>query len=227
MKLQVETQLLPRHLGIDPAPTEARYLPVFSAPEVPDTYGDYERALDLAKVCDLEKCSRIYARLSGKFIFGDLIEALFTTYNIHTERLIISTYSYSQNNVDSLRNLLEGNYVDTIDLLVSDQFYVHENKPGMLIPYTYQQLDIDNRFQLGACGTHDKLTLFKTDGGKHVVLHGSANMRSSGSMEHVMIENNKELYDFCIPGIDRLISYFKTIDKSARHSTLWNIVTNK
>ncbi|GAB2582355.1 hypothetical protein [Spirosoma areae] len=224
LKLRIETQLTPKHLGVDLAPTEARYLPVFPAPEVPDTFGDYEKALDLARAVNLNDCPRMYARLSGRFIFGDLIEALFTTYNIHTERLIISTYSYSQNNVDSLRTLLDGGFVDSIDLLVSDQFYTHENRPGKLIPYTYQELDRDNRFQLGACGTHDKLTFFKTDGGKFICMHGSANFRSSGSMEHVMIENSEALYTFVVPGIDRLIKYFKTINKSARHSNLWQTV---
>ena len=229
MRLNFDTALTPKHLGIDIAPTESRYLPVSPSVEVPDSFGDYEKALDLARDCNLNECSRIYARLSGKFIFGDLIEALFTTYNIHTERLIISTYSYSQNNVDSLRNLLEGGYVDSIDLLVSDQFYSHENHPGKLIPYTYKELDhsegpLANRFQLAACGTHDKLVFFKTDGGKHVCLHGSANFRSSGSMEHVMIEDNEAMYNFAVPGIDRVIHYFKTINKSARHSDLWNTV---
>lgn len=223
MTLNFETQLLPRHLGTDIAPTEARYLPVGDEVEVPDSFGNYERALDLAKDCDMNACPRIYARLSGKFIFGDFIEALFTTYNIHTERLIISTYSYSMENVDSLRNLLEAGYVDNIDLLVSDGFHGLERHG--IIPYTYEQLDIDNRFQLGVCGSHDKLTFFKTDGGKHICMHGSANLRSSGCMEHVMVENSKPLYNFAVPGIDKLIHNFKTINKSARHSKLWNIVT--
>jgi len=209
MKINFETKLLPRHLGIDLAPTETRYLPVPDAVEVPDSFGNYERALDLAKECNLSICPRIYARLSGKFIFGDFIEALFTTYNIHTERLIISTYSYSRENVDSLRNLLDAGYVDSIDMLVSDGFYGLERHG--IVPYTYEQLDIDNRFQLGVCGSHDKLVFFKTDGGKHICMHGSANLRSSGSMEHVMIENSQSLYDFCVPAIDRLIYNFKTI----------------
>ena len=62
--------------------------------------------------------------------------------------MIISTLSLSQNNVDSLVNLFEGNYIDSLDLIISDHFFQHEK--SALLPYIYEKLDVKNRFQLSA-----------------------------------------------------------------------------
>jgi len=38
--------------------------------------------------------------------------------------------------------------------------------------------------------------MFKTYNEQCIIMHGSANLRSSGNTEQLEIENNKELYDF-------------------------------
>lgn len=205
---------------------EARYLPVDVLPEKPDTYGFYKYAEQLAADCDLSKTNRVIARLNGSFIFGDFIEAFFKRYDIHTKRLLISTYSMSIPNVDSLANLLNDGYVDSLDLLINDGYYAHEHKPGGIIEYLLKTLDQNNRLQLAVCHTHDKLCHFVTDGGRHISMYGSANLRSSGSIEHVTIENNKDVHDFYVDSLNRVLARYQIIRKPILHSELWTALVN-
>ena len=107
--LNSPTLFAPQIEGVsaDVIQNEARYISVIVEPEKPDTYGHYQYAEELARQCDLSKTNRVIARLKGSFIMGDFIEAMFTVWNLHTTRLVISTYSMSQNNIDSLANLLK------------------------------------------------------------------------------------------------------------------------
>lgn len=103
--------------------------------------------------------------------------------------MTITTLSLSQNNIDSLHNLMEGGYIGELNLIVSVYFWAHEIH--QLIPYIYRQLDINDRFQLCVGGIHTKTTQFETMGGRKVIIHGSANLRSSGSVEQFTIEENE------------------------------------
>lgn len=53
----------------------------------------YKYAIDLVKELKIEKCSRTFAIISGKFIFGDFIESLIVENNWHVKKLTISTLS--------------------------------------------------------------------------------------------------------------------------------------
>jgi len=158
--------------------------------------------------------------IDGSFIFGDLIEALFTEKRIRAFRMDITTLSMSQENVDSLATLLLKGYVKELNLTISDYFYAHER--NSLIPYIHRELDIDNRFQLAVSGNHTKVLAAKLTNGVHLVIHGSANLRSSGNIEQIMIQDSKEIYDFITETNDRVIAKFKTINKSVRRAKLWH-----
>lgn len=181
--------------------TESRYLEPVVCHEIPDEFLFYEKARQLALSTKITKdcCQRHW--LDGSFIFGDFIEALFVENNIHTELLSIGTLGMSIENVDSLRNLMEGGYVDRLELIISAYLFSHELYG--VIPYLFQNLD-NGRFQLAVAGYHGKICLFKTDGGKHVVIHGSANLRSSSNIEHFMIQESEALYQ-CDLGVHRRI----------------------
>ena len=128
----------------------------------------------------------------------------------------------SQNNADSLNNLLEGGYVDELNLIVSDYFFSHERQG--LIPYIYEVLDKEDKFQLAVAGTHCKLTMIETHCGLKITMHGSANLRSSGNIEHICIEENNALFDFNHEIQSAIIDKYKTIKKSVRHEILWQAV---
>ena len=90
-----------------------------------------------------------------------------------------------------------------------------------LIPYIYRQLDIDNRLQLAVANVHTKTAQLETAGGKKIIAHGSANLRSSGSIEQFTIEENPELYDFYDEMFNRILERYATIRKAVWGKSLW------
>ena len=204
---------------------ETRYM----KPYLPDTFRQedilYENALTLAKHLTLEKGQMANVIVSGAFIFGDFIEAYITHHMAKVKRMTISTLSLSQENVDSLQNLLDNGYLDHLDLIISAYFYAHERHA--LVPYLYEHLDHQNRFQLSVCGSHMKTVHFETTGGKKIVIHGSANLRSSANIEQFTIEENPALFDFYEEVTRKIIDKFNTINKPIRGQPLWDTITRK
>lgn len=97
-----------------------------------------------------------------------------------------------------------------------------------LIPYLYEKLDKDNRFQLAVAAIHTKTVQMHTMGGKKIVIHGSANLRSSGNIEQFTVEINDNLYDFYQDMSDKILDKYKTIDKTAiRDKELWETLQRK
>ena len=186
----------------------------------------YKNALKLAE--DIGKIDkegqRVFAVVDGSFIFGDFIEAYLVTHNLLAKRMVISTLSMSQENVDSLKNLLTGDYLEQLDIVVSDYFYSHERHS--LIKYMYEHLDINDGFQLAVCRTHTKITLIETECGKWLTIHGSANLRSSDNIEMFSIENSKDLYDFNLEWHDEIINKYQTINKMVRSLDSWQAEVN-
>lgn len=180
----------------------------------------YRNAMALARDVDIRDNSRYDVVVGGDFIFGDFIEAFLKHWNVKCPKMTISTLSMSQDNIDSLENLIRGGYVDELNLIVSAYFYSHERRG--LIPYMYE---LEDRFQLAVAGSHTKTCHFNTLGGRHVVIHGSANLRSSGNIEQFTIEENVELYNFYDEIFGEIIERYKTINKEIRGDQLWRTVT--
>lgn len=186
----------------------------------------YDNAEKLAKQLKLaEPYQRAHCIVSGDFIFGDFIEAYMMQYNICATTMTVATLSLNQNNVDSLYWLMKQNRVQRLNLVVSSYFYGNERHA--LIPYIYQRLDMGDRFQLAVAGIHTKTVHFATLGGKHIVIQGSANLRSSGNIEQFTIEENKELFDFYEDAYNAIIDKYKTVNHAVRHNELWEAMTTK
>lgn len=185
----------------------------------------YDNAVKLAKNLRLNKGERFDCFVSGNFIFGDFIEAYLTEHNAKALKMTITTLSLSQNNVDSLANLMNASYIDELNLIVSVYFY--GNEKYSLIPYIYKTLDIDNKFQLSVADIHTKTVQFETLGGRKIVMHGSANLRSSNNIEQFTIEENEELYKFYDETFSKIIEKYATIRKPVRGSTLWDTINRK
>lgn len=179
----------------------------------------YDNAKKLANEIDITEGSRHFVMLAGSFIAGDFIEALIVEKNYDVETLTISTLSMSGENVDSLVNIVEGGFVRKLDLVVSDYFFSHERRG--IVQYIYDELDKNDVLQMAVAGIHTKICLIKTACGKHIVIHGSANLRSSGNIEQIAIEEDKELYEFNRDFFAGIIDRYKTINKSIRHKKLW------
>lgn len=203
-----------------------RYIKPKKSIEIDEKYLKYRNAEKLAKDIKIEKQSRYFVIIDGSFYFGDFIEALIVENNWLCKKIIISTLSMNQNNVDSLANIMNGGYCESLDLIVSDFFFSHER--NSLIPYIYQELDKNNNFQLAAAGTHCKLCIIETDCGKKIVIHGSANLRTSSNIEQIVIEESKELFDFNFEFQTNIVNKYQTIKKSLRGQKLWQkVVTGR
>lgn len=205
-------------------PLETRYI----KPEkytMRDDQVMYQNAQKLARALRLDKGMRADCIIDGAFIFGDFIEAFIVAHEARCREMLVTTLSMSQDNIDSFHELIELGWVEKLDIVISDYFFSHE-KNG-LIPYMYQQLDIDDIFQLSVAGIHTKTCQFLTYGGKKIVMHGSANLRSSGNIEQFCIEENPKLYDFYKDSFSKVIEKFKTINKAIRHESLWQVMARK
>lgn len=155
--------------------------------------------------------------------FGDFIEAYLTTQRACAKKMTISTLSLSQNNVDSLHTLMDKGYIKELNLIISVYFWGNERRS--LVPYIYKQLDIGDRFQLAVAGVHTKTVHFETLGGRKIIMHGSANLRSSGNIEQFTMEENPELYDFYDDHFSRILDKYATIRKPIRNSKAWDLFT--
>lgn len=183
-----------------------------------------QHASDLVASIKLERGMRVHAVVSGDFIFSHFIRALLMDNDIKAKRMVISTLSMSQECVEALKDVCDLGYCDKLDLIVSAYFYSHERRA--LIPYIYEALDHDGGadFQLAVAGTHCKTVQIETEHGAKLVIHGSANLRSSGCLEQFSIEENPDLHDFHNEYADAILEAYSTIKKEVRRSKLWEAV---
>lgn len=181
---------------------------VVSTRSVPTRCVKYENAVKLAKKMDFSKNNRYEAIVRGDFIFGDFIEAFFVENNIYTECLTISTLSFGAENIASLHNLIEGDYVGRLRILASCYFYANERKKGGMIEHLYGLID-NTRLECVFADVHTKAVTFKTEGGKHIVINGSANLRSSGCTECFSVEDNEDIFDMYESYYDDIFKLYK------------------
>lgn len=174
--------------------------------------------------------SRTYAWVNGNFIFGDLIEALWNR-GCDIKDLYICSLSLSADNIDSLYNILTYSNINHLYLVLSGYFFSHE-KYG-LIEYLYDKLD-DPRVQIAFGAYHGKVFAFDTHRGNTYTCHGSANLRSSNSIEQICFETTPDIYKFNADIIKSVCDKYGTInhitrehnDKRLTQAESWEAVEN-
>lgn len=188
-------------------------------------YAAFENAEVFARQLDLTPGARTFAWVDGSFIFGDVVEALITERRVGVKRLYITSLSFSEENIDSLKNVMTimGDELEKIVLVLSGYQYSHEKY--RLVPYMYQELDDGtNRFQCAFGGWHCKIITLETVLGHTITIHGSANLRSSNSIEQVMAEvDNRDLHDFNARIMDDIAARFGTINHDAPYHRMRRI----
>lgn len=175
----------------------------------------FSYAKEFAKQVDLSPGARTYAWVDGSFIFGDIIEALVVERLVLPEEIYISSLSISQENIDSLKTLILTGYVKKLTIILSAYFYSHEKFD--LIPYLYEELDIGDILQVVFINCHAKIIAIKTKLGNTLTIHGSANLRSSNSIEQIMAERDPDFYEFNARIMDELGDRFGTINHAIPH----------
>lgn len=200
-----------------------RYFLPKKVKSIPEQYLKYKNAERLASDLKIEKGFRAFIFVDGSFYFGDLFESFIVKNDYHVKKMTIQTLSMNQNNIDSLANLINGNYIEKLDLIISDYFFSHERND--LVRYIYEKLDVESiDFQLSVAGTHCKICTIETFCDKFIVMHGSANLRSSSNIEQLVIEENENLFKFVEEINQNIVSEYKTINKSIRRNKLWQQV---
>ena len=171
-----------KHDGIE----NQRYL----QPRIYESIGQkllFEHACDMVSGLRLEPGMRMFALVSGNFIFGDVIETMVTELGMEIRRMTIQTLSMSQANVDSLRNVVDTCFeLESLRLVLSDYFYSHEKAPGRLVPYIYERLDVDDVLDVAFASVHTKIATIETTDGLKVVMDGSTRVRRTPSTSSIL-----------------------------------------
>lgn len=191
--------------------TEIERRPVlYTAPRVVD----FENAMDFCRAVKLEPGARYFSFISGDFIFGDILEG-FAEVGYDIRRLTIQTLSISADNVDSLVNLLNTcQQLETVRLVLSTYFFAHEGHPGGIVPYVYREVEpLVDEFDVAFAMIHTKVISFECADGLKVVIDGSANLRSSKSVEQIRVECDGELYDHVEGFADKLFAAYSVINR--------------
>ncbi|MBR1829183.1 MAG: hypothetical protein IJ781_06715 [Atopobiaceae bacterium] len=191
----------------------------------------YEHAIDLVDGLTLQPGMRMFCLVSGNFVFGDILEAMAERGIAEYRTMTIQTLSMSQENIDSLRNVVERCFeLERLRIVLSDYFYAHERKATGLVPYLYESLDVDDILDVAFASVHTKIVTFETVDGLKAVVDGSANLRSSRNIEQFRIECDANLHDSIEAFADRIFEAYSTINKdvkspkSVRGGRLWDAV---
>jgi hypothetical protein len=208
---------------LNKAASQCRYMVPENITDIEERFVKYEYAKQLARNLKIGRNQKVSVIVNGSFIFGDFIEAFILRNRIKVKKMTLSTLSYNENNIDSLKTLMQKEWVDNLNIIVSDYFFGHERTN--LIRYAYEQLDNgNNTFQLAIERTHCKIYMFETYNDSYFVIHGSVNLRSSGNSEQFTIEENKALYDFYNAHLSEILERNKTVNKSLKFRKTWQAV---
>jgi hypothetical protein len=146
----------------------------------------------------VKKGETIYVNLTGKFIFGDFIGAFIQENNLDVQELSIISLAGNLEVYGLLVALVEKGWVKKMNLFLSEYTIAMDKKHSPKAVEFLKTALKNNRgkIELHTGRVHAKLVLIKTVGGGKVTIHGSANLRSSQSIEQIIIQENEYLYDF-------------------------------
>lgn len=172
----------------------------------------FENAEQMADSIDYEK--DYFAIVSGSFIFGDFIEALCFKKELAPSEICITTLGMSQDNIDSIVNLVDYLGCDKVNLIVSHYFSGVERHK--LVPY--MQVEFGGRpIDVAVLQSHCKIALIFSGKG-NVMITGSANLSSSNNVEQFIIMHDEKAIEYVkrrLDGIMKKFTVFKGGDSKA------------
>ena len=141
---------------------------------------------------------RTHCVLGGNFVLGDMIQHVME--GEHCPHMRLATLSLSVANAVNLANLVERGAVDRMTLIVS-HYFAQVNRDAVFLDI---KAKLAGLCQLVVTRSHAKIQLIPLDSGPFYVMEGSANLRSSDTLEHVVVFNDRELHDWHAQWIDEL-----------------------
>lgn len=191
----------------------------------------YEYAMDFANQVVLDDKTETFAFVSGNFVFGDFVEALVDMRRLSVKRMSLMTLSLNDENIDSIRNIIEWENVERLDLVVSDYWFTHERFKGGLVDYLLNELRVPGmELNVAFAAVHCKTWCIETRNGHYLTIQGSANLRSSRNIEQVHISPSRDLFNFVDGFTQECINAYETVNhgnsriKGVRSGQLWQAV---
>lgn len=199
-------------------------------PLPPSKTVNFDDAQTFVRTLDIRPGARTFSFVTGRFIFGEVLEALVFQRMLSCRKIQIQTLSMNRENIDSIRNVCEMcPKLESLQIITSAYWYSTERAKGTgAFAYLYGELDSDRwRLDVAVASVHTKIMAIETTKGNHLVMHGSANLRSSSSVEQLAAECDDGLYEFVTDYGQRIIDRYNTVNhrakKPVKGAELWRL----
>lgn len=163
----------------------------------------FDNALEMARQMDYRK--DYFALISGRFIFGDFIEALCAEKDLRPQAVYVTTLGMSQDNIDSLVNIVDCLGCKKLNLLVSHYFAGTERY--RLMPYIFREFS-GRPMDVAVLQSHCKIVLILSRKGD-IMISGSANLSSSCNVEQFIVMHDPVAIAFAKKKLDHIMETFK------------------
>ena len=193
-------------LGVDQSPQkEARN----ARPEIPLQEGRLHKRKPMRKFIEAMKAKNAAQALqelpeagetwhyimNGNFDSFDLIDCiLYLAKPEKIKNLYLATLGFNATNTNRLMVMLEENTVGKCQMIVS--CYYESDKNEADVCYKLRTTLPKKGGWYIAARSHCKIIQAELEGGRHIVIESSANLRSCRNLEQFTISNDKELFNF-------------------------------
>lgn len=171
-------------------------------PKLTEEPAAFENAEYMADTIDYSK--DYFAFVPGNFVFGDFLEALIFKKQLCPSEVYITTLGMSQDNIDSIVNLVDYLHCKKVNLIVSHYFAGVERHK--LMPYMRQEF-AGKPIDVAVLQSHCKITLIFSHKG-NVMIDGSANLSSSNNVEQFNISHDETKIAYTKRRLDNIMQQF-------------------
>jgi hypothetical protein len=145
----------------------------------------------------------LHALMTGRYDLLALIMVLLEKWG-RCETLRIATLSYNGRNVAELLNQLDAGTIGRLTVLCSLFFRAHNPSQWTQLRDGLVERDSDHR--LAAARSHAKVVCLAFPDGRHLVLEGSANLRTNSNQEQFCLIEDAGLHDWHALWIDAMVA---------------------
>jgi hypothetical protein len=204
-----------------PRPSFAATWPPAAGPQAPPPFRGralrrrqvmFREAKELLPYLPKAEGEATHAIMSGRYDLMVLLAAILEFFVSGCQSLRIATLSFNDRNTLEMAGLLRSCKVGTLTLLCSSFFKAHNQ--AEYAAARREAAGFPGRWRLAAARNHCKIVL--ADFGKRrLVLEGSANLRTNGNLEQLLIVQDAELFAWHAAWIDELVSKHEADDAQA------------
>jgi hypothetical protein len=158
----------------------------------------------------------VHGVMTGTYDLMLLLVALLDLHAAPCRRLRIATLCYNRRNAVEMLGLLETKKIGGLTLLASDFFRGH-NKD--LDEWFRGEMAAYPGSRIAAARSHCKVVCFDFADGAGLVLEGSANLRTNGNREQMVLANDRALHDWHAAWIDDQVNRYGEGDERGSNGT--------